>query len=70
MSNRTVMRKLKVKQLRNGRLVVAGTSVLVDLTQSGLRALVPPLTMRVDLGDDSAVVRLECRQKRNTLRCS
>jgi hypothetical protein len=67
--DRTIMRKLQVKQLRSGRLAVSGTSVLVDLTQAGLRTLAPPVTMRIDVGDDSAIVRLECNRKRNTLAC-
>jgi len=64
------LRKLRVRQTRRGRIKVSGRSPLVDVTQSGLRAIVPPLTMRVDVGDDSAITRLGCKQRRNTFVCN
>lgn len=63
------MRALKVTRGRQNRLIVSGKSTLADLTQAGLRRIEPPITMRIDLGDDSALVRIDCKARGKKLVC-
>ncbi len=54
---------------RTSYYTVTARSPALDLTFGGVRPIVPPLTLRVELGDDSASATVPCTAKGRRLRC-
>lgn len=67
---RAGVKSLVVRRLRNGGAVVIARSTPRDLTVGGGAALVPPLVVRIEVGDDSASAVLPCGGRAPRLRCA
>lgn len=64
------LKSLIVRMLRDGRAVVRARPTARDFTVGGAAPLVPPLVLRLEIGDDSATAVLPCAGRAPRLRCS
>jgi hypothetical protein len=66
---RKQVRRLRVKVSKGGRIDLASTSAATDLTAGGTRELQLPLTVGLQIGDDSGTTALSCHVGKRTIRC-
>jgi len=64
------LRSLRLTLARNGTVRVSARSAPVDLLRGGLRALAPPFTLSLEVGDDAGTVAVPCAPGPQGGRCS
>jgi hypothetical protein len=64
-----LLRSVRVEVLRGGRARVTALSAPVNLTRSGTRALQPPFTVGLQIGDDSGIATVDCSVDARGVRC-
>jgi len=66
---RRQLRELRLRVGKANRVGIAAVSAPLDLTANGFRALRPPFTVSVQVGDDAGSVAVDCRLTRRGVRC-
>ena len=67
---RAGLQRFSLRLGRNGSARVTALSSPRDLTFSGATKIAPPLTLRVEVGDDSATATVPCTGPGRSLRCT